>query len=131
VDSIRKIEAELREAITEVALEHDLSPTWMNANAAPFIPATFDASQCDVLLEHPRLLVLGAPMRDVFVMKMYRAHPNDVDDMVAIWAQTSFLTAAKVVEAFFAAYPHAPADEHLDSFVIGIAERAGHALPRS
>jgi hypothetical protein len=48
--------------------------------------------------------------------------------MVAIWAQTGFLNAAEVVEAFFASYPHAQADDDFDSFVIGIAERAGDRI---
>ena len=63
--------------------------------------------------------------RDVFLMKMYRAHPNDVDDMAKIWALTKFTAAQEVADAFFNAYPHAPDDPHLDTFVKGIAQRAG------
>ena len=116
--------------MASVALEHDLSPTWLNANAAQFIPATFDPEACEVLLDLPRLLVLGAPTRDVFVMKMYRSNPNDLSDMVAMWPYTGFTHAQEVVDAFFAAYPHAPEDEYLDSLVIGVAKRAGFEIER-
>jgi hypothetical protein len=124
VDSVRRIDEELRAAVALVALDHDLPPTWLNADAAMFIPATFDQDECEVLLDHSRLLVLGATMRDVFVMKMYRAHPNDVADMIEIWPMTGFTDAQEVVDAFFASYPHAPEDEHLDKFVASIARRA-------
>ena len=96
---------------------------------AMFLPATFDARNCDVLLDHPRLLVLGAAIRDVFVMKMYRADANDLADMVVMWPETGFKTAHEVVGAYVAAYPHAPDDPHLDTLVIEVAKRAGADLP--
>jgi hypothetical protein len=69
-------------------------------------------------------------MGDVFVMKMYRGLPNDVADMIRMWPLTGFISAQQVVDAFFAAYPHAPADDHLDQYVIEIAARAGYKVPR-
>ncbi len=130
VDSVRLIDDELRSAVASVAADHDLAPDWLNANAAMFIPATLDPDSCGVLLDHHRLLVLGAPMREVFVMKMYRALPNDVADMIQMWPLIGFTNAQQVVDSYFAAYPHAPADEHLDQYVIDIATRAGHEIPR-
>lgn len=129
VDSARCFDDELRRAVESVAADHDLEPGWLNSNAAMFLPATFEVEACDVLMEHPRLLVLGAPLRVVFVMKMYRADPNDQADMVAMWNQTGFATAREVVDAYFAAYPHAPEDPHLAMFVVEVAARAGHSLP--
>ena len=130
VDTVRLIDDELQSAIASVAADHDLSPDWLNADAVMFIPATLDPDSCDVLLDHHRLLVLGAPMREVFAMKMYRSLPNDVADMIAMWPLIGFTNAQQVVEAYFAAYPHAPADEHLDQYVIDIAARAGDEIPR-
>jgi hypothetical protein len=131
VDSVRLLDDELRSAVASVAADHDLPSDWLNANAAMFIPATFDPDSCEVLVDHLRLLVLGAPMGDVFVMKMYRALPNDVADMIRMWPLIGFISAQQVVDAFFAAYPHAPADDHLDQYVIEIAARAGYEVPRS
>jgi hypothetical protein len=35
-----------------------------------------------------------------------------------------------VVDAFFAAYPHAPEDEYLDTPVVDVAARAGYDIAR-
>jgi hypothetical protein len=129
VDSVTRFDGELRRAVEQVAAAHDLPPRWLNDNAAMFLPATFERGDCDVLMDHPRLVVLGAPLKVVFVMKMYRADPNDLADMVVIWPLTGFRSAQEVVDAFFAAYPHAPDDPHLDQFVVEVASRAGHSLP--
>lgn len=43
----------------KVAAAHDLPSGWLNDNAAMFLPATFERDDCDVLMDHPRLLVLG------------------------------------------------------------------------
>jgi hypothetical protein len=130
VDSIRLLDDELRSAVASVAADHDLPSDWLNADAAIFSPATLDQDACEVLLDHPRLLVLGAPMRDVFVMKMYRALPNDVADMIRMWPLIGFTSAQQAVDAYFQAYPHAPTDDHLDQYVTDIAARAGWEIPR-
>lgn len=126
VDSIVRLEAELRAAVEIVAAEHDLAMDWLNAQAAQFKPQTFQLEECDILLEHPRLLVLGAPLRQVFIMKMYRADPPDQDDMVTMWPHIGFATAHEAVSLFYEAYPHLEEDPHLDEFVITIARRAGY-----
>jgi len=85
-----------------------------------------------VLFDHPRLLVLGAPLRDVFVMKLYRAEANDVADMRVIWPHIApdFRTGAEVAARFFDAFPHAPDDEFLASFIANdIAATTDHPLP--
>lgn len=125
VDSVRPITGELAAAVASVAHTHDLASDWLNANAAAFLPATFNPDACELLLDAPRLVVLGAPLRDVFLMKLYRADPNDVADLIALWPHVGFANAGAVVDAFTAAYPHAPSDEHLDQLVIEIAYRAG------
>jgi hypothetical protein len=85
VDSIQRLDAELRDAVASIATRHGLDTDWLNDRAAPFMPATFDVGRCTVLLEQPRLLALGASLRDVFLMKLYRTQPNDVADMRTIW----------------------------------------------
>jgi hypothetical protein len=126
VDTARRFDEEVGAAVARVALENDLAPNWLNAKAAGFIPATFDLDACEVLLDHPRLRVLGASLRDVLMMKLYRADPNDVADMIVMWPHIGFTSAAEVVDAFTAAYPHVAVDPHLDQLVIAIAARAGN-----
>ncbi len=49
VDSIVRLEEELREAIQTIATRHDLAPRWMNDDAKAFAPATLNRQSCTVL----------------------------------------------------------------------------------
>jgi hypothetical protein len=132
VDSIRRLPDDLRAAVAEVAQRHDLDADWLNDRATPFMPATFDEGRCSVLLDRPRLRVLGAPLRDVFLMKLYRMDPADVSDMISMWPLIAdeFDSADAVAAAFRDAFPAAPDDEHLADFVAdAIAGPAGRPLP--
>lgn len=132
VDSVRRLDAELRHAAEVVGERHGLGAHWLNDSASAFTPAGFNPSECEVLFEHRRFVVLGAPLRDVFIMKLYRADPADVDDMVAIWPHIAhgFTNATEVAAAFYDAYPHAPDDEHLPEWISkAICSRTAHPLP--
>ncbi len=129
VDSARRLDDELVAAVAEVAAAHGLDPKWLNAGAARFSPATLDITECDHLLETPRLLVLGPPLRLVFVMKLSRAQPNDLADLIVLFPHTGFVTASDVVDAYRDAYPHEEPDPGLADLVIEIARRAGRDLP--
>jgi hypothetical protein len=128
VDSVHHIPAELRGVIQAIAVQRDLRLDWLNDNARWFIPVTFRLDSCDVLFEHPRLRVLGAPLRDVFIMKMYRANEADRGDMVRIWPRLDFTAAQDVVDAYYTAYPHVESDPYLSEFVVAIARRAGFEI---
>ena len=95
VDTVARIEAELADAVAVVARLHDLAPTWLNDASAPFRPQTFVQTDCEVLLDRPRLLVLGAPLRQVFMMKLFaaRVRTRDYDDLVALWPECGFDSA--------------------------------------
>lgn len=127
VDSIRRLDDELRHAVSEVAERRGLAPDWLNDHASAFAPVTLDVADCDVLLDHPRLLVLGVPLRDVLLMKLSRSDPADLSDIRAIWPHVSdrFATAVAVVDAFHAAFPHEPDDEHLGAFVAAELAKGG------
>jgi hypothetical protein len=84
VDSIERLGDDVRRAVAAVAERHDLEVAWLNDRAAPWRPATFEVAACDTLLDHPRLLVLGAPLRDVFLMKLDRANGRDLADLVTL-----------------------------------------------
>jgi len=126
VDSIRRMDQELTSAVAAVGARHDLAPKWMNDSAAAFAPQTFDEAECAVLLDRPRLRVLGLPLRDAFLMKLaaVRVRTRDYDDMVSLWPSAGFTSAAEVVEAMSHAYPAAPDDPHLESFVQQIIDEA-------
>lgn len=133
VDSIRRIDDELRTAVGIVAARHRLALDWLNDHSAAWTPATFTIESCTVLLEHERLLVLGMPLRDIFLMKLNRALPADLGDMRTIWPHITdqFASAAEVITAFQAAFPLEPDDEHLAGFVVTELAKGGLALPLS
>jgi hypothetical protein len=125
VDSLRRLDTELRRAVERVAKLHGLTADWLNDNAAGFRPVTFDEQDCDVLLDHPRLLVLGAPLDQVFLMKLYRVEAQDYEDLIRMWPQCSFASPADAAAQFQLAYPHAPDDPGLVAMIVDIESAAG------
>lgn len=124
VDSARWLDAQLAEAIDEVGKRHDLRPGWLNDAAAAFWPAGSSFDDCQIVYEQDSLVVRTPPPGVIFVMKLYRAHPQDREDMVLLWPMCGFASPEDAVEAFEAAYPQAPEDEHLVDYVREIAEDA-------
>ena len=74
--------------------------------------------------------MLDPPADYVFVMKLYAARGSvDHDDMVRLWPHCTFTTADQAVALYRQAYPHAPDDEHLASYVEQIANEADRHRP--
>ncbi len=131
VDSVRQLAGEVRDAVRSVAARHELASDWLNDSAAAFATHSLEVANCEVLRNHPRLLVLGAPLREVFLMKLHRADPQDLIDMQTIWPRISdqFDSANDIVTAYYEAYPLQQQDEYLDTFVCDVLGRAGYRLP--
>ncbi|MEY2430335.1 MAG: hypothetical protein QOC92_60 [Acidimicrobiaceae bacterium] len=117
VDSVRRLDEELKAAVAAVGARHGLATTWLNDRAASFLPATFREDGCTVLLDHPALLVLGAPLDQVFLMKLYAARAADTADLEILWPLCSFESPEHAVAAFHDAYPHLEPDEQLAAFI--------------
>ena len=124
VDTVARIEAELADAVAAVARVHDLAPAWLNDASAPFRPRTLVEADCEVLLDRPRLLALSAPLRQVFVIKLFaaRVRTRDYDDLVALWPECGFDSAEEAVELYRDAYPHEAADPYLLEYVRGLTD---------
>ena len=73
---------------------------WLNDSAAAFLPATFELTDCEVLIEGPTLRVLGAPFDQVFVMELYASRATDTEDLEALWPYCSFGSPEAAAEAF-------------------------------
>jgi hypothetical protein len=93
VDSTTAVDAELREAVARVAARHGLAPRWLNDRARPYLPVTFDESACEVLVDRPGLTVLGAPLDQVFLMKVFASRAADVEDIEVLWEHCSYADA--------------------------------------
>ncbi len=124
VDSARRLDARHTRAIDAVGERHDLRSGWLNDAAAAFWPAGSSLEDCQVVYEQDPLVVRTPPPEVIFVMKLYRAHPQDREDMVLLWPLCGFSGPEDAVRAFDVAYPHAFEDEHLVDYVGQIAEDA-------
>lgn len=120
VDSVVRLDEVLIDAVERVASRHDLAPRWLNDAASAFLPTTFDIDSCSVLLDHPALLVLGAPIDQVFLMKLFASRAADTDDLEVLWPLSTFVSTEAAVDAFYEAYPHEKHDPHLAEHLRGL-----------
>jgi hypothetical protein len=127
VDSIKRLGTSLKDAVAQVADRHGLAPRWLNDSAAGFAPQTFDESACTVELDHPRLRVLGAPLQQVFVMKLFAGRALDITDLSIIWSACGFESPEQAADLYHAAYPHLEWDEYLVDEIRAIGERGSGA----
>lgn len=123
VDSVVPVDDEMREAVARVAAMHGLTPRWLNDSAAGFRPRTLDPTDCDAILEHPRLRILAAPLSQVFLMKVLAARESDRPDLVAMWPHLG-LSPKAVASEFARAYPAEPHDPYLAPWLEGLAAEA-------
>ncbi|MBV9098784.1 MAG: hypothetical protein JO079_12085, partial [Frankiaceae bacterium] len=103
---------------------HDLPSRWLNDSAAAYWPQTLDEADCDVLLDHAALLVLGTPYRAVFLMKLLAARAADYEDLVRLWLRCGFTSATEAADEMYDAFPAAASDPYLAEFVQRIADEA-------
>ena len=119
VDSVTRLEHEVTAAIAAVAKtnEVELETTWLNDNAAPFWPLGESFADTTTVFESDAFVVRVPSARVIFLMKLYRGLPPDVEDMIKLWPLTEFANADAAAAAFFEAYPHAPPDPHMANFI--------------
>ena len=121
VDSARRLTNDLNEAIQRVGDRHDLAPHWLNDNAAAYWPTGASFDDCETVYQRDTLVVRTPPADVIFVMKLYRADPQDREDMINLWPLCTFTSPEQAAEVFHASYPHAPDDEHLAAYIGAIA----------
>ena len=124
VDSIRQLGASVKKAVAQVGERHGLAPRWLNDSAFAFYPQTLNGEDCTVELDHPRLRVLGAPLQQVFVMKLFAARAVDIADLTTIWSECGFESPEQAAKLYFAAFPHLESDEFLVEEIRSIADRS-------
>ena len=124
VDSARKFDLGLRQAVDRVGTRHELPERWLNDDAAPFWPSTASFDDCELIYETPSLCVRSPDPNVIFVMKLYRADPQDREDLVVLWPLCDFSDADDAANTFRLAYPHAPEDEYLADYIADVAHDA-------
>jgi hypothetical protein len=100
VDTAKRLDDAAVDAVRRVAARHDLADDWLNDRAAMFWPADADLADCEVVLETGGLTVKVPSARVIFVMKLYRALPQDYDDTVLLWSSCGFVDPADAAAAF-------------------------------
>lgn len=121
VDSARTLDPGLEKAVVEVAERRGLSNKWLNDSAAAFWPANADYEACKVVYQTANLEVRTPDPDVIFVMKLYRADPQDREDLVSIWPLCGFGDPEAAAASFRNAYPHAPKDEYLAAYISDVA----------
>ena len=124
VDSARKIDLGLRQAVARVGTRRGLPERWLNDDAAPFWPANASYDDCEVIYEKPSFCVRSPGQNVIFVMKLYRADPQDREDLVVLWPLCDFSDADDAANTFRLAYPDAPEDEYLADYIADVARDA-------
>jgi hypothetical protein len=97
IDSARPLDVELVQAAERVAARRSLRQGWVNAGPLPWRPATLRDGDCEVIVDHPRLRVLGAPLRQVFLMKLISTRVRDSADVALLWPHSGFATPEEAV----------------------------------
>jgi hypothetical protein len=124
VDSGRSLDPGLESAVVKVAERRGLSNKWLNDSAAAFWPSNADYEDCQVVYQTPNLEVRTPDPEVIFVMKLYRADPQDREDLVSLWPLCAFSDSETAAAAFRNAYPHSPEDEHLADYIADVADDA-------
>ena len=117
VDTLLPVSESLHDAVARVGRRHGLDPAWLNDRARAFRPHTLREEDCDVLVDHPALRVLGAPLEQLFLMKLEAARSTDVADLAALWPRCAFASAQEAADLYYQAYPLARRDDHLTEFI--------------
>jgi hypothetical protein len=123
VDSVTRIDETFQSDIEFVAGQLGLDHHWLNHNAQAFKPVGLDYERCELFYENETLRVFGPHVDDIFIMKLNASRKIDIADMVSLWPEVTFQTAAEVVERHTAAYPADDTDEHLEEFVQTIIDQ--------
>jgi hypothetical protein len=123
VDSVTRLESSFQAAVAEVATRHDLPTRWVNDSAAMYLPRTFSEEDCSVVIDHPRLKVLGPPLQQIFVMKLFAARAVDTADLAIIWNECGFDSPEQAADLFHCAYPHLEHDEYLADYIRELASQ--------
>lgn len=123
VDSARKLPGQIDTAIKTIAERHDLGAHWLNDHSTSFWPATANYADCEIGFETATLRVLVPPANVMFLMKLDRSLPQDIEDMRQLWPMCSFASAEQAAAEYAAAYPLADDPfmaSHIETIIRGL-----------
>jgi hypothetical protein len=119
VDSASRLPGEIKSAVAAVGRRRGLAADWLNDLATAFWPATASYDDCTIAYRSDTLTVLVPPARVVFLMKLDRSNPQDIEDMRQLWPLTDFASAEEAAAAYADAYP-LTRDEYMANHITAI-----------
>lgn len=78
-----------------------------------------------MIWEDGRLEVIGAPLDQVFLMKVHAARAADLPDIKSLWPRSGFATPEAAAEAYQHAYPLEAPDPYLAEWIDQQTRSAG------
>ncbi len=116
IDVVSEVPPEVYEVARELAAGLALPPSWLNASARSFLPASASAT---TVFEAGPLTVRSVSHDDLFIMKLDRALPGDVADMRVLWPLCSYADGEAAVDDFVERHYLAPIerDPHMASWI--------------
>ncbi len=124
VDTVTRLDEQLRSAIAEVGVELGLAPTWLNDSSVPFRPTGLADEDCEIAFDGAALVAVVPSPDWIFLMKLNAGRFVDRTDMVRLWPLTGFASPQVAVDRYWDAYPGAAEDEFLLNYVSEIANEA-------
>ncbi len=124
VDTVTRLDEQLRPAIAEVGAELGLDAAWLNDSSVAFRPAGLADDDCGIAFEGTALVVLVPSPDWIFLMKLNAGRFVDRPDMVRLWRLTGFASPQAAVDRYWDAYPAAADDQFLVTYVNEIANEA-------
>jgi hypothetical protein len=99
IDASIQPSEEVRRVVQEMAVEFGLSPTWLNANANPFIPPRAEpaSNTLGVVLTH-------ADAHELIAMKLAGSREQDLHDLGVLARHTGITDPQELVDITFRAY---------------------------
>jgi predicted nucleotidyltransferase len=97
----------LMDAVVTVARRHGWPTTWLNEQAAAYVPAHPDL-QARVVFDHPALRVLAASPERMLAMKARAARATDRGDIIRLAEMLAITTFAEVEAVVTSQFPDEP-----------------------
>ncbi len=131
IDVINELTMIDRKVIEKISESEKVSNEWMNNRSLPFRPQNLILESCTLALKIYNTELYIPSFDLLLVMKMHASRgERDLVDMYLLWGQCSFTSIKEIENAYWTAYPDAPADPYLSSHIEKIEIQSCEYLTR-
>ncbi len=131
IDVINELSVFELQTIEKISQSEGVSIEWMNNRSRPFCPQNLNQQGCRLIMKIYNTELYVPSFDSLLVMKMHASRgERDLVDMYLLWGQCSFTSIKEIEDAYWAAYPDAPADPYLSSHIEKIEFQSCEYLTR-